>query len=124
MLFRGAAGRDHGGRPIGHGSGARGARVAPRADAVDGLRHLDRQPEARVFAGTDGLPVAFVDSHPCYWGGFGMVAAALKGIRLLMREGAEKLGIFHEAERKETAEAAARAASGPRIVTISESRKE
>jgi hypothetical protein len=42
----------------------------------------------------------------------------------MMREGAEKLGAFHEADRKEAAEAAARAASGPRIVSINEGRKE
>ena len=42
----------------------------------------------------------------------------------MMREGAEKLGTFHDAERKKAAEAAARAASGPRIVSIIEGRKE
>lgn len=55
--------------------------------------HVDRRadPSVRhgIGAGTEALPVAFVEPHRCYWGGFGMVRAALKGIRHLVDEGVE-----------------------------------
>lgn len=52
--------------------------------------HVDRRADpslrAGIAAAARDLPVAFVDSHRCYWGGFGMVRAALKGIRHLVSE--------------------------------------
>lgn len=52
--------------------------------------HVDRRADPSVAAEialqTRGLPVVFVDPHRCYWGGFGMVRAALKGIRHLVAE--------------------------------------
>jgi hypothetical protein len=41
---------------------------------------------ATIEAGTRDLPVAFVNAHRCYWGGFGFVRAALKGLGHLVSE--------------------------------------
>lgn len=55
--------------------------------------HVDRRAAPSVVAaiasGTEGAPVAFVERHRCYWGGFGMVRAALKGIRHLVAQDEE-----------------------------------
>lgn len=52
--------------------------------------HVDRRADpavsAGIVAGTGALPVVFVEPHRCYWGGFGMVLAALKGLRHLVAE--------------------------------------
>lgn len=52
--------------------------------------HVDRRADpsvrASIAAATRDLPVAFVAPHRCYWGGFGVVRAALKGVRYLVSE--------------------------------------
>jgi hypothetical protein len=62
-------------------------------DDVRFVLHVDAraEPAARrgLYALGGELPaVEYVDSHACYWGGFGMVRAALKGIRHLLERGA------------------------------------
>ncbi|MDH5333669.1 MAG: beta-1,6-N-acetylglucosaminyltransferase, partial [Thermoleophilia bacterium] len=54
--------------------------------------HVDRRSNgslrSEIESGTRGVaPVEFVDAHRCYWGGFGMVRAALKGLDALVEGG-------------------------------------
>lgn len=74
-----------------HRSPAQVVRLMSRlaADDTRFVIHVDRRMGASAAAAlrTDAMAVtgvSFVTSHPCYWGGFGMVRAALKGIRLLL----------------------------------------
>lgn len=50
--------------------------------------HVDRRAPGplreEIARGTTDLDVRFVPSHRCYWGGFGMVRAALKGMQHLV----------------------------------------
>lgn len=74
-----------------HRSPAQVVRLVSRlaGDDTRFVIHLDRRMDASAAAAirADAMEVAgvsFVPSHACYWGGFGMVRAALKGIRLLL----------------------------------------
>jgi hypothetical protein len=63
------------------------------AEDVRFVLHVDRRTPAADARGLYGIArelpqVEYVDPHACYWGGFGMVRAALKGIRHLLASGA------------------------------------
>lgn len=54
--------------------------------------HIDKKSDAEIYqravAGLGGLPnVHFLTRHRSYWGGFGHVAASIKGLRELSRRG-------------------------------------
>jgi hypothetical protein len=59
------------------------------SDGATFVVHVDLRAGEEVFDRTrrltSDLDVRFVDRHVCFWGGFGFVAAALKGIDALVR---------------------------------------
>lgn len=75
-----------------HREPAQVARLIRRLATPDAcfVVHVDRRADPSVYVGiaaeTSDLPVEFVVPHRCYWGGFGVVRAALKGIHHLVSE--------------------------------------